>query len=462
MKRVRRLLTGTPVIRDRKLVIQETKATECREWGAFAEQWSGTPRVLMAAGHGYGNVGDEAQCGACIKRWREVAPECRITLFSPNPGYTEALHQEKCEWAPRVAWFQSNTSSLYFGDWKRFTRFFLWLKLRLTLSAQMMRRGLPLIFCNPREAQVLQILQEHDVLHISGGGFLTGKTRSRLWENCLLMQMCQILDVPYILTGHNIGVFQDNADRRVVKLGLRGATYIGLRDRGISESELAEIGIEGSHVESTCDDALFCQRLETSAVETYLADVGVSSDKPWVAVNFHHWGQSTDIRGSIEQRFAEICDCIVSEHGLQVVFIAMTPSDVDPELNVINRMKQKGTLAPYNPDYKVVRGIIADAQFVFTMKHHPIVFAQGEKVPVIAVALDDYYLHKNMGAMDNTGHSAYMVNSVEFDTDKPLKLIRQILKTRDELIKEIGDCIEKLKITELKTYSRILSKLNKE
>ena len=35
------------------------------------------------------------------------------------------------------------------------------------------------------------------------------------------------------------------------------ADYIYLRDRGMSEAELKTIGVEGDHVKSTFDDALF-------------------------------------------------------------------------------------------------------------------------------------------------------------------------------------------------------------
>jgi len=428
-----------------------------REWGFYEEKFSGHPRVLMAAGHGYGNVGDEAQCGACVDRWRTVAPDSRITLFSPNPAYTEALHGERAEWAPRVAWFRANTTGPYFQEGRWFRRFFFFLKLRLEFSCRCMRAGIPLSLLRPREQHILQLLQEHDILHISGGGFLTGKTRSRLWENCLLMRMCQLLNKPYMLTGHNIGVFQDDADRKIAKMGLRGAKLIGLRDRGISEAEIAELGITGSHVRSTCDDALLCGRLESDAVKAYLNDSGMDSDKPWVAVQFHHWGQKEAEREKIELRYAEICDKIVAEHGLQVVLIAMTPSDVVPEERLLSLMKESAVLAPYSPDYKVVRGIIADARMIFTMKHHPIVFAQGEGVPIVGVSLDDYYYHKNKGALDNTGHGDYLVNAEGFYTDLPEQLIQRALNESDIIREQMLSWTETMRQIELQDYQAVLA-----
>ena len=427
-----------------------------REWGFYDEQFSGQPRVLMAAGHGYGNVGDEAQCGACVDRWRAVAPDCRITLFSPNPAYTEALHSERAEWAPRVAWFRSNTDGPYFREGRWFRRFFFFLRLRLELSCRFMRAGIPFSLLHAREQYILQLIKEHDILHISGGGFLTGKTRSRLWENCLLMRMCQLLNKPYMLTGHNIGVFQDDADRKVAKMGLSQARLVGLRDRGISEAEIAELGIRGAHVRSTCDDALLCHRLEGDEVKSYLTDAGLDADKPWVAVQFHHWGQKEGERERIEQRYAEICDKIVAEHGLQVVLIAMTPSDVIPEERLLALMKEPAILAPYSPDYKVVRGIIADARMIFTMKHHPIVFAQGEGVPIVGVSLDDYYYHKNKGALDNTGHGDFLVNSEGFYSDMAESLIQRALNEHAAISAQMLSWTKKMKQIELRDYKDVL------
>jgi polysaccharide pyruvyl transferase WcaK-like protein len=434
------------------LVPSGSLAAGFREWGFYSEQFGGKPRILMAAGHGYGNVGDEAQCGACINRWKRVAPNCGITLLSPNPAYTEALHGERAEWAPRVAWFRANTKGPYFNSGWWFRCFFTLLRLRLSISCRFVRAGIPFSFLLPREAHILQLIQEHDILHISGGGFLTGKTRSRLWENCLLMRMCQLLNKPYMLTGHNIGVFQDEADRKIARIGLRGARLIGLRDRGISERELAEIGIIGEHVRSTCDDALLCDRMDADGVKAYLSKAGLNAEKAWVAVQFHYWGQAEEGREEIEQRYAEICDKIVAEHGLQVVLIAMTPSDVEPEKKILSLMQAPAVFAPYSPDYKVVRGIIADAEFVFTMKHHPIVFAQGEGVPVVSVSLDDYYYHKNKGALDNTGHGDFLVNGDEFYSDLPEQLISRVIDQKNKIRNEMSAWCETMKEIELRDY----------
>jgi len=268
------------------------------------------------------------------------------------------------------------------------------------------------------------------------------------------MRMCELLKTPVMLTGHNIGVFQDSADQQVAKLGLRKVAWIGLRDKGMSAQELADIGIEGDHVFSGCDDALLCPRLETEEIESLLSGLGLDSKKPWVAVNFHYWGQALEVRKRIEARFAEICDLLVSKHQLQVVFIAMLPGDALAEQSVLDQMKNHAILLPYSPDYKVVRGVIADAEMVFTMKHHPIVFAQGEGVPVVSVALDDYYFLKNKGALSNTGHGEFLANEDGFYGSEVSALITRALDKRQEISSEMLEYKKSMMSIELEPYQK--------
>lgn len=445
---------------DPHLRVSPSERQKFQSWGFYDEAYERHPRILISSGFGYGNVGDEAQLGACISRWKKIQPGAVVTLLSPNPAYTAALHGERVEWAPRVAWFRCNSGGPYFDD-PRFPAFWKRLHIRLEVTARCMRGEIPFALCSPRECRVLQVIRDHDIIHISGGGFLTGKTRSRLWDNCLLMRMCQILEKPYFLTGHNIGVFQSKEDQKIAAMGLSKALYIGLRDKGISEAELAGIGIRGEQVVSSCDDALLCDRLTTNEVSALMAKNGIDPSKPWVTVNFHHWGQKEEQRGTVERRFAEICDQFVSAYGLQVVMVAMTPSDIDAETNILPKMRQPAVLLPYNSDYRVVRGVIADSALVFTMKHHPIVFAQGEGVPVVSVALDAYYLHKNKGALENTGDGMFAADSDMFFSDQMVALIGSALSRRATISQRMAAWTDSMRARQYEPYSLILGSLEK-
>jgi len=405
---------------------------QATEWGYYDKAWTELPKILIAAGHGYGNVGDEAQLGACVLRWRKVYPNCNITLFSPNPSYTTALHQEHCIWAPRITWFLANTSTIYYTKKNLdFRTFYFFLSFRLVLTAHLIRLGLPLLLCHPREISTINEILSSDIVHISGGGYLTGLTESRLWENALLMRICHILGVRYMLTGHNIGVFKDRWDRLVARQGLAHASYIGLRDKGLSELELLKIGVTGNHIHSTCDDALICDVFEHGKTIDLVRKTGADPALPWVAINFHYWGMNNSKKDSVVARFAELCDYISQRHGLTCLFISMAPGDQEACDSVNNSMSQQGFLIPYSPDYKVARSVIKYAKLCFTLKHHPIVFAIGEQTPVVSVSFDPYYELKNKGALANIGLEEYAIGEAQFHSSQAESYIDKAIENSE-------------------------------
>ena len=112
-------------------------------------------------------------------------------------------------------------------------------------------------------------------------------------------------------------------------------------------------------------------------------------------------------------RMADICDKIVSNEGMQVAFLPMTPSDIKAIEDVRRRMKEKSCVIEHGFDYRIAKGIIRKAEFMLTMKHHGIIFAMGLGVPVIAPALDDYYLRKNLGALRLFGQEEFLISGNE-------------------------------------------------
>ena len=70
---------------------------------------------LISGGHGYGNVGDEAQLAGIISEIRSNFQNSNITVLSPNPKYTLDQHScDKCILASREAlFFQTCFPQLY-------------------------------------------------------------------------------------------------------------------------------------------------------------------------------------------------------------------------------------------------------------------------------------------------------------------------------------------------------------
>ncbi len=220
----------------------------------------------------------------------------------------------------------------------------------------------------------MRMLSRASVFHLSGGGYLTGMTSSRLWDHMLLLALYHILNVPSLLTGQTIGEFKTDEDLKYARRGLRWPKRITVRDRGESVRDLAAIGITGEHIQETFDDALFRDQAHSTECESVVHDSGLNPRQPYVAVNVYYWGQSGDLPQRLMKRFAQLCDRLADRHDLQILFCPMVQQDEAAIRDCIGHMQAEASMLKYDYDYRLVRGVIAGALFCFTMKHHPIVF----------------------------------------------------------------------------------------
>lgn len=398
--------------------------------------------ILITGGYGYGNVGDEAQLNANLNRWKQKHPHAHISVLSPHPEYTSEHHMIPAELAPRVIWFHANKRAYYWVDNPYFyIRFFL-IFIRNCIAAHLMKAGLPPLVTSAQETHLLYHLQRASLLHISGGGFLTGMTRSRLWENMLLLRLAHILQTPSILTGQTIGVFKSFADRSLAKWGLSHAQSIQLRDKEASENELHSIGLTGEHIHSYYDDALFCKKADDDVIDTTLINSQIDPSKPYVAINYHYWGMTSEMQKKATQQISQMCRNIAQQCSTQLLLLPMTPSDAEP-LNALKKnIGNHAQILTYDFDFTVARGVISKSQFVFTMKHHPIIFAYGESVPVISICLDDYYYRKNKGAMALVGHQEYCIDRAVLFSDQSDVILKRFIYQQPKLKKQIQQAIQ--------------------
>ena len=85
----------------------------------------------------------------------------------------------------------------------------------------------------------------------------------------------------------------------------------------------------------------------------------------------------------------------------------------------------------YRPELAVA--LIQNANLCITMKHHPIIFAMATAVPTVSMAFDDYYHHKNYGAMKIFQQEDYLIWGTPDTLDEQLyDVTMQVFSKRDE------------------------------
>ena len=356
--------------------------------------------ILVLGGYGNGNAGDEAQCAETLRVLAARYPRHQVRNLTPNPNFSFGEHPRFAhDYAPRVLLYNAGRRF----NWYKLDSFFrkagfLFASLMALLNARFVKRGWPVWFINARKAMFLQELSQSSMLYFCGGGYLTGATRSRLWEGMVLCRLCKAFGVPVVMSGQTVGVWGGRFDRWLARWGFRDVKLIGLRDNEDSARDLAEVGVSGERVMCTHDDALFCEKAEARQVEGR-----------YIAVNFHFWGIAEgDGRQAVLARIHEAIGKARSALGVdKAVFVAMHETDMQ-SFEAYRGIYPSDNIEAFGGvgQFREIRRAIADAEMLLTMKHHPIIFAAGEGVPTVSLAYSPYYVHKNFGAMQQYGVEA--------------------------------------------------------
>jgi coenzyme F420-reducing hydrogenase beta subunit/polysaccharide pyruvyl transferase WcaK-like protein len=419
-------------------------------------------KILVVGGYGFRNTGDEAQLSATLDILHNEFPQYLIKVLTPNKEYTYFEHG-KCLVgdAPRTAFYDLGETTLYSlnSRWDKIK--FIIISFWIYLNAFLVRAGLPTFLINSKKSTLLYEISTSDMVYFSGGGYLTGKTLSRLWDGMFLIRIADVFKVPSVLSGQTIGVWQNNFNKKLGKWALSKAKLITLRDPIESITALKEIDIEGQHVFTTFDDALFCEKIkEVQVIDDILSCSGMSNKQileGYICLNIHYWGLNTESqKQELLQKISTIANYILCNTKLNILLIPMTPSDEETIKDYMSKYKNNRLFSlVYDYNFRVIRSVIARSEACVTMKHHPIIFAIGEKVPVISLALSDYYEHKNIGALKVFGLEKYnvLINKESFYEDFK-NLFQDIIKEKSKVMRNIDE-----KFMELKRKKEYFSQL---
>lgn len=416
--------------------------------------------ILILGGYGRGNTGDEAQLAAALQNVRTRFPDYTPTVLTPNPEYTYFHHQCMVSLAPRVAFYDTDINDLYMLR-TRFSRVrFLMRSAWIYCNALLDKIGLPVLL-SPKRARMLHELRTSAIVYYSGGGYLTAPTLSRLWDACVFILLAKLYRVPVVLSGQTMGIFQTRFNKWFARKAFSYASAITVRDPDASPRDLEEIGVKA---EVMFDDALFCDKeTSTQLVDAYLKNAGIDPEKKYTCLHLHYWGADTEeARGKILEKISTLCFSLCKKEKRQILLIPMVDSDMGALLNFYGIFGKNFPLHVfrYNFDYRIIRAVIARSEMCITMKHHPIIFAMGEAVPVISLNYMPYYHHKNTGALAIFGQERF---SVPLDEDAYLYAFNKSLKDIEEngeaIRNELQELLPQLKVRQDKFYEAMRAAL---
>lgn len=360
-------------------------------------------KILVVGGYGYRNTGDEAQLNANLVELRHRFPTHLVKVLTPDPPYTHVEHHACAVGeAPRLAFYDAGSSPVYGLSTLAAKTRFLWRSAWIYVNAWLVRFGCPTVLLGARRSALLYELSTADLVYYSGGGYLTGSTLSRLWDGAFFMAFARVLKVPVVLSGQTIGLWNSRFSRRLASWALRHATVVGTRDESRTLAALAGIRVDPSRIVPGCDDALFCEReRDVERMSAIRRQLQLGENDQYVALNVHYWGLGTASRRQwLLDRVARAVAWLQQETNLRVRLVPMFPTDREAMDDLAGQRPDLDLVTlDYNYDFRVARAVIAGSEVCVTMKHHPIVFALGEGVPAVSLALSEYYHHKNGGAL---------------------------------------------------------------
>ena len=389
--------------------------------------------ILVAGGYGYTNLGDEAQCDTTLDILTKRYPDYQIINLVPDVNHSKDMHPDYFhDYASRVAFFNQGLKLDIFSFGKIWTvPVFLIKVLWIFFNAYLVKYDLPSIFLNPRSVKFLEQLKEASLFYFCGGGYLTGKTLSRLWEGIVLCKLCRIFDTPVVMSGQTIGVWNGFYNEILSRWAFKSVKVITVRDEEFSLKDLEKIGIKGEHCFATHDDALHCKKSEEKQV---------NSDN-YITLNFHYWGMKGAQKTIYIDKINKIVNYILDNSNYDIVLIPMTQTDTNSFDDYLSKYpNDRIKKYEFNIDFKKMRRVIADSKMCVTMKHHPIIFAMGEDVPTISLAFSGYYVHKNVGALAQYGQDKYSVCLEDDDyIEKFTELYNDIQENRTNIVSTIQE-----------------------
>lgn len=416
--------------------------------------------VFVYNGAGYGNAGDEAQLASTLSVLYKKINNKFIFIFSPNPSFTAKYHSidiKQIIKAPREIFFGASSNKLfkYYAITNKKLSFILKI-LNNLLKLLFFMKCLFIIFLikikifkikyfvqNFKTINMIKLLSTIDTLYFSGGGYLTGATKSRLWECLFLISLKRFFHYKIILTGQQINDISTLEDKYLSKKFFRLIDLLSVRDSDTSINELKKFEVPSNKIFDIGDDALFYK---------YEIDFSKKTDQ-YLLLNIHLWEfrNDTNLHLKLDQIFKEL-KSVADKQGLKLYFLAMVPQDRSDILYLKNKFKWRATIINKSYHYNIIATYIKHAECLISMKHHPLIFSLNLKKIPISLNFSKYYQNKNQSALKKFNLEKFSLNIDNFKNHILSKRVTESIKN-----KNYQDSITK-RIKELRLRKNIFDK----
>jgi polysaccharide pyruvyl transferase WcaK-like protein len=134
-----------------------------------------------------------------------------------------------------------------------------------------------------------------------------------------------------------------------------------------------------------------------------------------------------------------------------------------------NHLECEAPIFDHQNDFKLAISLIQHAEITITMRHHPIIFSMAGCVPTLSIVFDDYFKHKNIGAMKLFGQENRVHMHEDLFNGVFAKQMHDVIEQKDQIKAKIGSHLEEYRLKKgfiirkyLKDYAPHLLNINEK
>ncbi len=344
-------------------------------------------KFLITGYYGFLNSGDDAILTSMCEDVRDLGLNSKITILSNNPQETEKEY-----------------------------------KVHATNRFNMIA--------------VIKEIKSADVLLMGGGSLLQDCTSTRsLIYYLAILWLAKAFGKKTMIYANGIGPIRRRVNRWITKYMLNKVDLITLREK-LSYKELEKLGVRKPLIKVTADP-VFSLKLKPQNLEQIFEQEKIETSKPLVGVLFRPWKNQEEY----STKMALICDYVVRELGMNILFIPMKyPTDLKISNSISEKMECKSYSLNNKYDVNTIIEVIGKTRFVLSMRLHALLYAALKNKPMIGYIYDPkvkYFLEEmNISALEDIE---------SFTVESSIKEIHNILEGYLEIQMEIEKQVDLLK-----------------
>jgi len=367
------------------------------------------PRSRLLIDHGSSaNLGDMAMLESVVRYYQTVSNLDCCVIHRPNlpRDFIVQLGVEQASQIRMELRLSADTVSRLPIVWRLAKR---WAEgsPRFGLGLSALFGGSEIGISRSAAASVRGLVNDHDALHIVGGGNLTDVFPQILWEKSCLIHAFADAGKPVVLTGQQIGPFRSKTAQRALYRALRRTNFVGLREPTESVEHCLRAGLPESQFTVMGDDSFGLAPASNATARAMLDRVGLIPNG-FIAANLRIAKYVTS--GNVDvQAIADLLSRLstLMECPILIVPIALNTGDSDVSTGL--RLKelvggdQVRVLNDPALDARAAKCILGMSRGAIGTSYHFCTFALSESIPTVCLHTGSYYGQKCRGLVELWG-----------------------------------------------------------